>query len=87
MSIDMSIDDPLNAFCRHDEVALEGSATGPLLGCTFAVKDVFDIAGHRTGNGNPLWLETHPPANALRRQSSACSPPEPAWSARLIAMN
>ena len=31
-------------------------------GLTFAVKDVFDIAGHRTGNGNPVWLETHPPA-------------------------
>ena len=58
----MSIDDPLNAFCRYDEIALEGSATGPLLGCSFAVKDVFDIAGHRTGNGHPRWLETHPPA-------------------------
>ena len=58
----MSINDPLNAFCRYDEVAVEGSATGPLLGCSFAVKDVFDLAGHRTGNGHPLWLETHPPA-------------------------
>ena len=60
----MSINDPLNAFCRYDEVAIEGSTTGPLLGCSFAVKDVFDIAGHRTGNGHPLWLETHPPAQA-----------------------
>ena len=25
-------------------------------------KDVFDIAGHRTGNGNPTWLATHEPA-------------------------
>jgi len=58
----MSINDPLNAFCRYDDVALEGNATGPLLGCSFAVKDVFDIAGHRTGNGHPRWLETHPPA-------------------------
>jgi amidase len=55
-------DDQVNAFCRHDEVAIEGSATGPLHGCSFAVKDVFDIAGHITGNGHPLWLETHPPA-------------------------
>ncbi len=68
MGIDMSIEDPLNAFCRYDEVAIEGSTTGPLLGCTFAVKDVFDIAGHRTGNGHPLWLETHPPA---KRTASA----------------
>src|SRR6201988_2525347 len=58
----MSINDPLNAFCRYDEVAIEGSTAGPLLGFSFAVKDVFDIAGHRTGNGNPVWLETHPPA-------------------------
>ena len=58
----MSINDPLNAFCRYDDVVLEGNATGPLRGCTFAVKDVFDIAGHRTGNGHPRWLETHPPA-------------------------
>ena len=58
----MKINDPLNAFCRDADVGREGSATGPLLGCTFAVKDVFDIAGSITGNGHPLWLETHPPA-------------------------
>ena len=65
------IRDPLNAFCRHTHVALAGSGTGPLVGLTFAAKDVFDIAGHRTGNGNPVWLETHPPAErtatAVRR--------------------
>jgi amidase len=54
--------DPLGAFCRHTHVALAGLATGPLLGLRMAVKDVFDIAGHRTGNGHPLWFETHPPA-------------------------
>jgi amidase len=36
-----------------------------------AAKDVFDIAGSRTGFGNPVWLETHPPAEvtapAVRR--------------------
>jgi amidase len=62
-SIDnMSIDDRLKAFCRYEEVALEGIPTGPLCGSNFAVKDVFDIAGYRTGNGHPRWLETHPPA-------------------------
>jgi amidase len=55
-------DDPLGAFCRHNHVALAGAAEGPLRGLTFAVKDVFDIAGHRTGNGNPVWLATHEPA-------------------------
>jgi amidase len=56
--------DSLNAFTRHTHVALDGSGTGPLAGFTMAVKDVYDIAGHRTGNGNPVWLETHPPATA-----------------------
>ncbi len=54
--------DPYNAFCRHTHVALGGAPDGPLRGMTMAVKDVFDVAGHRTGNGNPVWLETHAPA-------------------------
>jgi amidase len=54
--------DPYNAFCRHTHVELDGASAGPLRGLTFAAKDVFDIAGHRTGNGNPVWLETHAPA-------------------------
>ncbi len=54
--------DPYNAFCRHTHVELSGAPQGPLRGLTFAVKDVFDIAGHRTGNGNPVWLDTHAPA-------------------------
>jgi len=58
----MRLNDPLNAFCRHTHVALDGRRNGLLRGLTMAVKDVFDIAGHRTGNGHPLWLETHPPA-------------------------
>jgi amidase len=58
----MTPDDPLNAFCRHTHVALPGSGSGPLAGLTFGLKDVYDIAGHRTGNGNPTWLDTHPPA-------------------------
>lgn len=55
-------DDALGAFCRHTHVAVAGSATGPLAGLTFGVKDIYDIAGHKTGFGNPDWLETHPPA-------------------------
>ena len=35
---------------------------GPLRGRTFAVKDLIDVAGHRTGCGNPTWLAAHPPA-------------------------
>jgi amidase len=51
--------DTLNAFCRHTHVALRGSGRGPLAGLTFGVKDIYDIAGHRTGFGSPDWLRTH----------------------------
>ena len=54
-------DDPMGAFCRENHVALPGAADGPLAGLSFAVKDVFHIAGHRTGFGQPDWLRTHPP--------------------------
>jgi amidase len=55
-------DDALGAFCRHTHVAVAGSGKGPLSGLTFGVKDIYDIAGHKTGFGNPDWLDTHPPA-------------------------
>ena len=55
-------DDALGAFCRHTHVAVAGSGKGPLSGLTFGVKDIYDIAGHKTGFGNPDWLATHPPA-------------------------
>jgi amidase len=54
--------DPLGAFCRDNHVAIQGAESGPLSGMTFAVKDLFDIAGTRTGYGHPEWLNTHPPA-------------------------
>ena len=52
-------DDVLGAFCRHTHVALKGSGIGPLAGLTFGVKDIYDIAGHKTGFGSPDWLATH----------------------------
>ncbi len=55
-------DDALDAFCRHTHVAVAGASTGPLAGLTFGAKDIYDIAGHRTGFGSPEWLATHPPA-------------------------
>ena len=56
--------DPLGAFCLENHAALKGSGSGPLAGLAFAAKDVFDIAGSRTGFGSPTWLNTHPPAVA-----------------------
>ena len=41
---------------------LEGVATGPLAGLRFAAKDNYDVVGHRTGCGQPQWLEDAEPA-------------------------
>ena len=59
-----TIDDPLNAFCKDTDAYLEGAAGGPLSGLDFAAKDVFDVAGHVTGGGNPDWKATHEPAES-----------------------
>lgn len=56
-----AVEDPYNAFVDLD-VHLIGAAEGPLEGCTFAAKDLFDVQGHTTGAGNPDWLATHAPA-------------------------
>lgn len=57
-------DDPLGAFCRENHIAVSGARSGPLSGLSFAAKDVFAIAGTRTGNGHPDWLRTHGPETA-----------------------
>ncbi len=54
--------DRFNAFCTHTHVALPPTGNGVLSGLTFGLKDIFDVAGHRTGFGNPDWLRTHEPA-------------------------
>jgi amidase len=51
---------PSDAFMER--FAVEPTGRGPLDGLRVAVKDLIDVAGHRTGCGNPRWLETHPPA-------------------------
>src|SRR5689334_4833944 len=60
-----AMNEPLyrTAFVPHDlDKPIKGAAAGPLAGLTAAVKDMYDIAGTRTGNGSPAWLETHQPA-------------------------
>jgi amidase len=52
-----------NFFVPHDLTApVEGAASGPLAGLTVVIKDMYDIAGTRTGGGNPEWLEKQKPA-------------------------
>jgi len=54
-----------SAFVPHDLPApIAGAPQGPLAGLTVAVKDMYDIAGTRTGGGSPDWLAAHPPAAA-----------------------
>ena len=60
------INDPLDAFCTDTDAYLAGEPVGPLSGLTFAAKDIFDVAGHITGGGNPDWKATTPPAENTR---------------------
>ena len=54
----------LGAFVPHGRIRVAGAPQGPLAGLTFAAKDLFDVADHPTGAGNPDWLATHEPAKA-----------------------
>jgi amidase len=61
-----------SAFVPHDLTEpVEGRSDGPLAGFAVAVKDMYDIAGYRTGAGNPEWLASRQPAEthagAVRR--------------------
>ncbi|MBP1845511.1 amidase [Rhizobium petrolearium] len=48
--------DPVRAFMPYPAVEVPNTAEGPLAGLTFAVKDLFDVAGYRTGCGCPMKL-------------------------------
>ncbi|BBE74868.1 amidase [Oharaeibacter diazotrophicus] len=56
------IRDPLGAFVPGTACVVQATGDGPLAGTTFAAKDLFDVAGHVTGCGNPDWARTHAPA-------------------------
>ena len=52
-----------SCFVPHDLlVPLKGAPAGPLAGLSAVVKDMYDIAGERTGCGSPEWLAAHLPA-------------------------
>jgi len=48
------------ALVPGTKVHVEGVPHGPLAGLSFVAKDLFDVAGHPTGAGNPDWPRTHP---------------------------
>jgi len=47
-------------FVSGPPLRIPGAPHGPLAGLTFAAKDLFDVAGHPTGGGNPDWARQHP---------------------------
>ncbi len=59
---EFSARDQLGAFVPGSETKIEGAKTGPLRGLTFAVKDLYDVVGQRTGAGNPDYLSLQKPA-------------------------
>lgn len=51
------LEDSFNAFVPGDRARLALKRAGALSGLSFAVKDLIDVAGTRTGAGNPDWLK------------------------------
>jgi amidase len=47
-------------FVPGPPLRISGAPDGPLAGLTFAAKDLFDVAGHPTGGGNPDWPRHRP---------------------------
>jgi amidase len=63
MSLERRCDVNGSFFVPHDlQAPIRGATTGPLAGLTVVVKDMYDIAGSRTGGGNPEWLAEQKPA-------------------------
>lgn len=52
----MPLHDPSRGFLPYPDAPVPHAGTGPLIGLTFGVKDLFDVAGYPTGGGNPFVL-------------------------------
>lgn len=50
----------MSPFVPGTDLRIEGRTGGLLSGLTFAAKDLFDVAGHPTGGGNPDWARQNP---------------------------
>ena len=60
----VAIEDSVGAFVPGPRAERAPLGTGRLSGLTFALKDLFDLAGVVTTYGNPDWAGTHAPATA-----------------------
>jgi amidase len=58
------VNDSVGAFIPGPRVEIAGAANGTLGGLGFAIKDLYDVAGHPTTYGNPDWGRTNPVAAA-----------------------
>src|SRR5213080_160645 len=47
-------------FVPGPALRIAGAPRGLLTGLTFTAKDLFDVAGHPTGGGNPDWAQQNP---------------------------
>ena len=55
--------DPIGCLVPHNITEpVRGSGSGPLAGKTLIIKDLYDIAGRKTGNGNPDFYAATEPA-------------------------
>lgn len=54
---------PFNAFLDLDQIPVANARSGPLAGLRLAVKDIYDVAGYRTGCGNPQKHQEASPAS------------------------
>ncbi len=53
-------DDPVQGYVDYPPVEVTSADSGPLHGLTMAVKDLYDVAGYRTGGGHPLLRAESP---------------------------
>ena len=54
--------DTVHAFVDYPDVPVPNAPDGPLAGLSFAVKDIYDVAGYVTGCGSPEKRAENPPA-------------------------
>ncbi len=61
------MEDRVNAFVPGPRIRIVGRPGGSLSGLTFAVKDLFDVAGTPTGGGNHDWARANPSDSGVRQ--------------------
>ena len=52
----------LSVYCQHGPNAFQVVQDGPLSDLRLVYKDLYHVAGFKTGAGNPTWLAEHTPA-------------------------